>query len=355
MTAPTRTPRNGDEMRSNQSGWPRTAALIASFAVAITLIASCSSGGSSPKATLKHVRVMLDWTPNTNHAGMYLAKAKGYYKAQGLDVTFLQPGQGTDPNQAVGAGTVQFGISAAEQLIPARAEGVPIVSVAAIIQHNTSSLVSLKSSKINRPRDLAGHTYGAFGGTFEKELLDTLVACDGGDPTKVHFTEVGDSDYRQGLTSGHFNAVWIFDGWDGIRLSAIDKLAVNRIRFSDYERCIPDWYTPIIVTNEKSIKTDPDLVRKFMTATAHGYRDAMAQPAVATRALLAAAPGLDADLVARSMTYLSTHYASDPSMWGHQDAKVWERFVKFLEDHKLVKPGFDASAAFTNEFLPSSK
>lgn len=326
--------------------------LVAALTGLSVLVAACGGGATGSGSGLHDVRVMLDWTPNTNHAGMYLAKAKGYYRDAGLDVTFLQPGAGTDPNQAVGAGTVQFGVSASEQLVPARAEGVPVVSIAAIIEHNTSSLVSLESSGITRPRDLSGHTYGAYGATFEKALIDRLVSCDGGDPSKVRFTQVGDSDYRQGLVSGHFDTVWVFDGWDLIRLRDIDHLAVDQISFGDYLQCIPDWYTPILVTSENEISRHPAIVRSFLTATAHGYREAMAHPGEAAAALLRGAPGLDPDLVRSSMNYLSTRYASDPQQWGAQRPQVWNRFVDFLETHKIVKPGFDVDAAYTNRFLP---
>ncbi len=324
--------------------------LIAGLAVAASCGRASTGGPAHGKRT--HVTVMLDWTPNTNHSGIYLAKARGYYDQAGLDVSIVQPGQGADVNQAVGAGTVQFGISASEQLVPARAAGVPVVSIAAIIEHNTSSLISLRSSGIRRPRDLAGHTYGAFGGTFEKALVDALVTCDGGDPAAVRFTQVGDSDYREGLTRHQYDTVWVFDGWDVIRIADIDKVPLARIPFIEHTDCIPDWYTPILVTSERLISKEPALVRKFTRATAHGYRDAMTDPGSAAKALLAGAEGLDPDLVHRSANYLASRYAPSPSTWGHQNPKVWSTFVAFLERNKIVARGFDTRAAYTNEFLP---
>lgn len=340
-----------------RAGRPRAGLLAALVALAV-LVAGCGSGddadgGDAPGATRK-VQVMLDWSPNTNHAGMYLAEAEGFYRDAGLDVTFLQPGATSDPNQAVAAGTVDFGISAGEQLVTARAEGVPVVSLAGIIQHNTSSLISLESTGIDRPADLAGHTYGAYGASFEEALVDALVACDGGDPDAVTFTLVGDSDYRQGLTSGHFDTVWVFDAWDVIRLRDIDGLEIARISFADHLDCIPDWYTPILVTSEAIIADDPVLVEDFMEATARGYRAAMADPALAADALLEGAEGLDAELVGLSMEYLSTRYTDDPERWGHQDPAVWERFVAFFEDNGIIEAGLDVDAAFTNRFLPGT-
>lgn len=340
---------------SSKHRLPRRLTGVVAIACAVLAVIGCAGAGEgagNADGGRRQVQVMLDWTPNTNHAGMYLAESEGYYRDAGLDVSIIQPGATSDPNQAVGAGTVDFGVSAAEQLVPARAEGVPVVSIAAIIQHNTSSLVSLASSGITRPRDLVGHTYGAYGATFEKALIDALVSCDGGDPSKVRFTQVGNSDYRQGLTSDHFDTVWVYDGWDVIRLADIDGLELDRISFADHTDCIPDWYTPIIVTSEDHIEHDPELVSKFMAATAHGYRDAMASPDRAADALLAEADGLDPDLVKRSMDYLSTHYTADPQRWGRQDPAVWDRFVSFLEDHEIVENRFDVKGAFTNRFLP---
>lgn len=335
-------------MKHTRTAWPAVA-----FVIALVAIAACGGGTDSPKgAARKKVTVMLDWTPNTNHGGMYLAKAEGYYRAAGLDVTFVQPGQGSDVNQVVAQGTVDFGVSAAEQLVPARTAGVPVVSIAAIIQHNTSTLISLKSSGITRPRDLVGHTYGAFGGTFEKALIDQLVRCDGGDPSGVGVAQVGDADYRDGMSRHHYDAVWVFDGWDVIRMADIDKVALDRIPFIDHTDCIPDWYTPILVTSQKLLDRDPAVVRNFLAATAHGYRDAMAGPAKAADALIAGAPGLDRNLVERSAAFLSTRFATDPAAWGRQDPEVWQRFVAFLEKHRIVKSHFDVDAAFTNAYLP---
>lgn len=334
--------------------------LLAALALAAVL-ALATACGSSSKASgaasgtaprMKRVDVMLDWTPNTNHSGMYLARAKGWYRAAGLDVHFIEPGANDDVLQVVAGGRAQFGISASEQLVPARAQGVPVVSLAAIIQHNTSSLMALKSSGINTLADLSGKTYGAFGEDFEKALVGRMVACGGGKPGSVKFVDVGNVDYRVGLEKHFYDFVWVFDGWDVIRLRDIDKLPITTLPFIAHTDCIPDWYTPVLATSEHEIKTDPGLVRTFMAVTARGYRAAMANPNEAAASLVKAVPELDPQLVHLSADYLAGHYAEDPAAWGQQDPAVWNRFVAFLESSKLVKPGFDTAAAYTNEFLP---
>lgn len=326
---------------------------IVLVALALAVGVACSSSGdkAADRSKLTKVSVMLDWTPNTNHAGMYLAKSMGLYKQAGLDVHFLQPGEGGDVAQAVATGSVDFGVSAAEQVVPARQAGIPVVSIAAIIQHNTSALVSLKDRGITRPRDLQGRTYGGFGGGFEKALIDELVRCDGGDPSKVKFVNVGDVDYRQGMQRKQYDVVWVFDGWDVIKIDQIDGTRLNRIAFADHLSCIPDWYTPVLITGEKQISQERDVVVRFLAATRKGYQQAMAHPDKAAESLIGQVPELDPALVQASAKFLATRYAAKPEEWGVQDPATWTRFVDFLTKHKIVKPGFDVSAAYDTTLL----
>jgi ABC-type nitrate/sulfonate/bicarbonate transport system substrate-binding protein len=309
--------------------------------------------GGAPTAAdgdARPVTVMLDWTPNTNHAGMYLALQNGWYDEAGLDVRIIQPGeQGGLP--ALASGDADFAVTVQEALTPARAQGAPVVSVAAIIASNTSSLVALADEDIERPADLEGHRYGGFGGELETELVRSLVACDGGDPDAVEFVEVGNVDYRAGLERDFYDFVWIFDGWDGIRLEQVG-LDTTSVRFADHFDCIPDWYTPLLATSQQLIDDDPQLVRDFMAVTARGYGQAIDGPDDAADALLAAAPELDEDLVRESAGYLAHQYAPD-GPWGVQDAAVWEGFTVFLQEAGIVPDDLDVDAAWTNDFLPA--
>lgn len=340
----------------------RRAIVVAVLAV---LLAACGGRSAAPgpsssdrgSATpsggdreAREVTVMLDWTPNTNHSGLYVALANGWYADAGLDVRIIQPGeQGGLP--ALASGDADFAVSVQEAVTPARAQGAPVVSVAAIIASNTSSLIALADEGIDRPVDLAGHRYGGFGGELETELVRSLVACDGGDPDEVEFVEVGNVDYRAGLERDFYDFVWIFDGWDGIRLEQAG-LDTTSIRFADHFDCIPNWYTPLLATSERLIAEDADLVADFMAATARGYERAIEAPDEAADALLAAAPELDEALVRESARYLADRYAPD-GPWGRQDAAVWEEFTAFLQEAGIAADGIDVDAAWTNEFLPT--
>ncbi len=313
-------------------------------------LAACGGDDDSSDAPDK-VTLMLDWTPNTNHAGIFIAKEKGYYADEGIEIEIVEPASG-GVDQVVAAGRAHFGISVQENLVPARAEGLPIVSIAAIVQHNTSSLVSLKSDNISRPRDMNGKTYGGFGGALESAIIKKLSECDGGDPESIKFVEVGDVDYFVGMDQGLYDFAWIFDAWDGVRAREVLDVDVNTIPFIDYTRCIPDWYTPVITTNEDLIKNDPDLVRRFMAATAKGYADAIDDSGTAAEALIKNAPETDEDLVKASAEYLQTRYVDRGRTWGLQDESTWASFSKFLIESGLMEEEIDVTKAYTNDFLP---
>jgi ABC-type nitrate/sulfonate/bicarbonate transport system substrate-binding protein len=331
---------------------PKRVALVAAFLVALTLAGCGSSSGTATGAKgLRKLRVVLDWTPNTNHSGMYLARAKGWYQKAGLDVSFVEPGDSA-PLQLLAAGKGDVAVSVQEDIIPARAKGLPVQSVAAIIQHNTSGLVSLAAAGIHRPRDLEGKTYGSYGGPLESALVDQLVRCDGGDPAKIKTVDIGQADYRIGLQRHQYDVVWIFDGWDGIQLRDIDKVKTNELAFADHTGCIPNWYTPLLATSSRMEKQRPDDLRAFLAATARGYAQSMTNPGEAADALLKASPDLNRDLVERSARYLSTRYADSPAQWGRQRPEVWTSFATFLQRTKVVKTKVDVAEAWSDAYLP---
>lgn len=299
--------------------------------------------------SLRKVTVVLDWTPNTNHSGLYLAQAEGWFEDEGLDVEIIEPGE-TSGLQLVAAGQADFAYSVAEGLVPARAAGADVVSVATVIEHNTSSLISLSEDGITRPRDLEGKRYGSYESELEKALIGKLVECDGGDPAKVEFTPLASDDFRIGLTEDQFDTAWVFDAWDTVRLGEVDGLDVETIAFRDHFDCIPDWYTPLVATSRSLLDDEPDVARGFLAALSRGYDEAAADPHHAAQALLEAAPELDPELVEASALWLGPQYASGD--WGTQRAEVWDGFVSFLEEEGLTEPGFDTEAAWTDEFLP---
>ncbi|MEX2374355.1 MAG: ABC transporter substrate-binding protein [Dehalococcoidia bacterium] len=352
--------------------WLRSIALVGLIALSTAVIAcNDEDPGATPAATptqtqaptaapstptttptqpgLAPLTLMLNWTPNAHHAGIYLALANGWYEDAGLDLDIVEPAM-TGVEQVIGTGGADIGISVAESLLPARAAGIPIVSIATILPYNDSSFMALAEAGITRPRDFEGKTYGGYGGALETELLQALVACDGGDPALVDMVEVGNIDYLAGMEQGRFDFVWVFEGWDALRAREVTGDEITTVKFVEWLDCIPDWYTPLFIASTDLIETQPDLVQAFIEVTARGYEAAIADPEAAADALLAAAPELDETLVRAATMYHAPKFVGE-APWGVQDTESWSRFGEFLVQAGLLDEAVDTDAAFTNEFL----
>ncbi len=332
---------------------PRGLFLLLNALLAL-MLAACGSASVAPTSepSLTLVRVGLDWTPNTNHTGLYVAQANGYYREQGLQVEILGAQEGGTVEQLVATGRLDFGISYQEGVTQARVEGVPIVSIAAIIQHNTSGFASRVEEGITRPRDFIGKKYGAFGSPIEEAVIRGLLECEGvaDQFNQVQFVDIGSSDFFVATERDEVDFVWIFKGWTGIE-AEVRGIPLNIVMMNDAQ-CIPDYYTPVLITSEKMIAEQPELVRRFLAATSAGYRFAIERPAEAASILLQAAPELDAELVRRSQQYLASQYQAEAPRWGEQKLEVWRAYAQWMADRNLIARMIEPEKAFTNEFLP---
>jgi ABC-type nitrate/sulfonate/bicarbonate transport system substrate-binding protein len=321
---------------------------------AVTLAAACvpvapAAQSGDESAVLKDVTLLLDWTPNTNHTGIYVAQEMGWYEEAGLNVDIIIPGE-SDVHQVVGTGSADFGVSYQEGTTFARVEGVPIVSVAAVIQHNTSGFASRGRAGIEQPMDLAGKRYGSFGSPIEYPTIDLLMECAGGTAADVEFIDVGWADFLSITEADQVDFAWIYYAWTGIN-AELQGIDLNIIMLKDYLDCIPDYYTPILITSETMIANDPETVRAFVGATARGFEFAIESPAESADILLAANPDLDADLVHASQAWLANEYQAGAAQWGLQTADVWQAYADFLIGGGIIE-SFDGEGASTNEFLP---
>lgn len=319
--------------------------------IAVPFVLAACGGGASSGDTTTPVTVVLDWTANTNHSGIYLAESEGLYRDAGLDVTIVEPDQSGALAQ-LAAGNAEFAFSYAEQMIPARADGSSVVSIASVLRTNTSSLVSPSDRGIRRPRDLAGTRFGTYGGAIERPLVEALVRCDGGDPSTIRFVDIGNVDYAVGFRRKQFDFTWVFDGWDVVRMRDVEKMDVRTISFRDHLSCIPDWYTPVIATTEERIADDRETVERFLEATTKGYERAIADPQAAAAAIKEAAPESDLALLRPSAVFVSRYLTDARGGWGHQDPAVWADFNAFLERSSLPHLD-DVTTVYTNDLLPA--
>ncbi|MNJ57322.1 NMT1/THI5 like protein [compost metagenome] len=162
---------------------------------------------------------------------------------------------------------------------------------------------------------------------------------------------IGEADYFTAVKRD-IDFAWIFYAWTGIeaelRGEPLDMLYVK-----DYSPSL-DYYTPVIVSNEKTIESDPELVKKFMKATTKGYQYAIDHPEESASMLLKAVPDLDEKLVKASQQWLSPKYQDDAIRWGEQNRDVWQNYSDWMFERGLLDKKLDTDQAFTNEFLPQN-
>ncbi|MFD0870623.1 MULTISPECIES: ABC transporter substrate-binding protein [Paenibacillus] len=304
---------------------------------------------SAPSDKLTDVTLVLNWFPNTNHTGLYVAQDLGYYEEAGLRVNIVPPGV-NGSTAIVGSGEAAFGVSIQENVTEARIQGVPVVSIATLMQHNTSVFASPVDKNIKSPKDFEGKVYGGFGSPAEEGVLQSLMQADGGaDVNTVKIVNLGEADFFTAVQRD-VDFSWIFYGWTGIE-AELRGVPLNLIPLTDYSEKL-DYYTPLLITNEETIKEQPELVKAFLAATAKGFQYAMDKPEEAAKILLKAAPELDEELVMASQKWISPRYQDDAPQWGIQKKSVWVNYADWMREHGLIEQEFDADAAFTNDFLP---
>ncbi len=319
-----------------------------------------STSTSSYSGPVAHVSLALDWTPNTNHTGIYVAQRLGYYRQNGIALSLTPYSSSVAPEELVATGKADFAISFPEAVTTFRAQGLPIVSIAAVIENNTSALVSLKSSGLDTVASLAGKRYAGFGAPYEQPVVAQVLSCGGAKSTSFQNITT-QLDPIAALKSKQFDFAWVYEGWEVIEAQR-EGLQLNVFPLVDY--CIPNYSSPVIITSETMIKQHPDVIRRFLKATAQGYTYAIQHPHDAASQLIAGAPAGtfdDPGLVYASQAFLSSRYMQGVSCWGQQTLQKWTDYPRFMYTHHAIldangnpittQPNY--AAAFTNAFLPA--
>lgn len=340
------TPRNASMPRRR-----RVTALFALIAAALTSVTSCSTDDSS-----ETIRFALDWTPNTNHTGLYVAIAEGYFADAGLNVELL-PYNDTSPVTLVDSGNAEFGISFHGSSTFAGAAGADVVSVLAPLQRWATAIGVRADSDITRPRDLDGKVYAGFGNPDSEALLREVIRNDGGTGDFETVT-LGTSAY-EAVYSGTADFTTSFFAWEGIEAEHRGT-PMRYFEFPNYG--FPEAYAVQVTGNRTWLAENPDQARAFVQALQRGYQFAADSPATAAQILIDAAPGAfpDEKLVHESQQMLAANYmrGADGAI-GSMTLEQWSGYAKFLFDAGLLtgpdgntlteEP--DWSTFFTNDYL----
>ena len=302
----------------------------------VLFIAGCAS------SELDEVTLVLDWTPNTNHTGFYVAMEHGYFEEEGILLSIIQPPE-DGAVLLVAAGHAQFGISFQEEVLLAANNPhapLPIIAVAALVEHNTSGILSLAEHGITRFRNLEGRIFGSWMIPLYDEMVRESVRLDGGNPDLVEFVPHMALDNITGIMR-EFDATWVFEGWDRIMAEQMG-LSVNYFALRDINPVF-DYYTPVLITNESYV--DSDLLVRFMLASARGFEFAKNNPVQAADILHSHAPEMDRDLLVASQEFLSAAYFS--GQWGYINEGRWNAFFDWMRDNEFIPSGSE-NRAFVN-------
>lgn len=313
-----------------------------------TAITGCTNNTS--KKNDDKITVVLDWTPNTNHTGLYVAIANGYFEEAGLDVVIEEPPE-DGAILLVASGKAEFGIAFQEYLAPAYKPGeeMKITAVASIIQHNTSGLISLKEKNIATPADLEGHSYASWDMDIEKAILKYLMEKDDADYKKLEIIPHTVSDVTTALKTNQTDTVWVYYAWDGIA-SEVQNTDTNFINFGEIDENL-DFYSPVLIANDDYLENNENQAKAFVNAVKKGYEFAINNPDEAADILCEAVPELDEEIVHKSQQYLASEYQSDAPYWGYIDDTRWDGFYKWLYDSNVIDYEIAKVTGFSNKYI----
>lgn len=325
--------------------------LAAGLAAVMTVGAAGSTTVSAADNETEKITFVLDWTPNTNHTGLYVAENLGYFEDQGLEVEIVQPPEG-GADALVASGRAQFGVSFQDSMAPGVAgdNALPTTAVAALIQHNTSGIISRKGEGMDTPKGMEGKKYATWDGPIEVAMIQNVVEQDGGDFSKVEMIPSTVTDEVSALESGSVDAIWIFYAWAGVKFE-LTGAETDYFAFKDINPVF-DYYTPVVIANNEFLEEEPETAKKFLTAFRDGYEYAIENPQEAADILCEAAPELDPELVLASQEYLKDQYKAEVSQWGYIDPKRWNAFYEWLNENGLTEVEIPENAGFSNDYLP---
>ncbi|KQC34625.1 hypothetical protein AAU57_11525 [Nonlabens sp. YIK11] len=301
---------------------------------------------------MKKITLALDWTPNINHIGFFIAQEKGFYKDADLDVSIVDPIQDdykVTPAKKVELGTADFALCPTESIISYRTKNRPfnLTGVAAILKKDLSAIVVKGDSGIDSPKDLDGKRYSSYQARYEDEIVRQMIINDGGTgtfdigyPEKLGIWET--------ILDGSYDATWIFMNWEGVEAQGTDQ-PLHFFKLEDYD--IPYSYSPVLVANGDLLKDHHESYKKFIEATHKGYYHCKDYPQESIALFQKHVPSTDAHINLDEALQLSLPSFSPGDDWGIFDPAVIENFVDWIYSKNLESKPVKPTDLYTNDLL----
>ncbi|WP_121661049.1 ABC transporter substrate-binding protein [Metabacillus litoralis] len=310
---------------------------------------SASTEANEEAKDLKDVSIMLDWYPNAVHSFLYIAKEKGYFEEEGLNVDIQFPANPTDPINLAAAGKITLGISYQPDVIIARAnQDVKIKSVGAIVRSPLNRVIFMEDSEIQSPKDLEGKTVGFPGIPLNESLIQSMVKADGGNPEKVEMIDVG-FELGSSIVSEKVDAV--IGAYINHEVPVLAHEGHNTRNMNPTEYGVPNYYELVAVTSDKTWEKEQESIAAFWRAATKGYEFTADHPEEALEILLTNQDEANFPLVkeveTESLEILLPLMKSENG-FGSQDQDQWESTISWMKEAGLIETEPEVEDIFVN-------
>jgi ABC-type nitrate/sulfonate/bicarbonate transport system substrate-binding protein len=302
---------------------------------------------------MRPLKIALDWTPNTNHIGIFVAKQLGYYKEKGIEVEVLNPisdNYQLTPGKKLALGLADFAIAPFETVISLnnKKNAVDAIAVFAILQEDISSIATLKSSKIDAPKLLDGKIYASYKARYEDHIVKEMVKNNGGKGT-LQIAYPNKLGIWNTLLEGTADATWIFNNWEGVEANT-KQIELNQFSMAQFG--IPYCYSPVIIARNSALIAQREIYSLFIKATKKGYLYAANNKAVAANILrehLTAYDKKNID-IGSAISMTAPFFGTDTTC-GFMKSERIAVFLKWLVAHRLENKQIIEQHLFTNDLL----
>ncbi len=300
----------------------------------------------------RKLRLALDWTPNINHIGFFVAKERGFYDQRGIEIEIIDPSSDhyrTTPAKKIELGMADLALCPTESLISYRTKEIPfdLMAIATVFQHDLSAIAVKAESDISRPKDLDGRSYASYQARYEDQIVRQMIRNDGGQG-QIDVSYPPKLGIWNTLMDDSFDSTWIFLNWEGVEAEA-KQVPLHYFKMQDYD--VPYGYSPVVAGSASRMRENESLYADFLAASKQGHEYASANRAEAAVSLAKLIPDHDQGTDLMKALDMSAAAWGDFGAWGHMDQESVSSFLQWIYDHQLERVEISPDEISTNHYL----
>jgi putative hydroxymethylpyrimidine transport system substrate-binding protein len=328
----------------------RIPAIALAVALLALVLAACGEKSEDGSTATQPLSLTLDFYPNADHAGIYMAQKLGYFEEAGLDVEIQTPADPAAPMKLVAAGQSDLAISYQPEVVLAHEQGLNAIAIGALVNRPLTSMIWLAKSGIKGVADLKGKTVATAGIPYQEAFLNTILARAKLAPDAVKEVNVG-FGLLPALLSGSAEAM--LGGYSNVEGVDLRMRGKDPVVTPVDQLGVPTYDELVLVANRDALAADPEKFRLFIAALQRGTEAAVEQPGAATKSVLEANNDLDPKLtqaeVEATLPLLNARVEGQP--FGYMNPQEWETFSGWMRDNGLVDSLSEPSELLSNAYL----